>query len=303
MVTPRDIQILIALVRYFVLSRPQIQRLFFPEDTNGRSTRRRLQMLVDLHLINRQHLLFSHPSGGSPASVYFPSRKGCEVLFEETRDERFLLTPTSAPIPHHINHWLAISETHIHLDQAIARQSDVQVDGWCNEWDICNKEESIPERRYRLYTLIRDNPKLVCAPDAAFLLSLQGHKKIYYIEQDRNTSGVHQVASSKTKGYAVMAELNLHRRHFPQTTLDAFTVLMVAPSAKRRDALREAIKEKPGASLWRFASATDVTPEAFLFEPIFYPTVGDPLPLVKWRPPLPVQNLPATSPGQDGEAS
>lgn len=284
MITPRDIQILLALVRYFVLSRPQIQRLLFPDDTNGRSTRRRLQMLVDLGLINRQHLLYSHPNGGSPASVYFPSRRGCELLFEEFGDDHFLLTPTNAPIPHHIQHWLAISETHMTLDDAIARQSSVQIEDWINEWDICNKDETVPEKRYRLYTLLRQNPKLICAPDAAFLLTLGGHKKIYYLEQDRHTSGVVQVASSKTKGYAVMAELQLHRRHFPQATVEGFTVITIAPSPKRRDALRQAVKDKPGANLWRFASATDLTPESFLFEPVFYPCEGEAVRLVRWRP-------------------
>jgi hypothetical protein len=284
MITDRDERILDDLVRYFILSRPQIQRLHFPEDTNGRSTRRRLQMLVDLHLINRQHLLYAHPAGGSPASVYFPSRQGCEYLFQKTGDERYLLTPTNAPIPHHINHWVAISETHIALDAALRAQSAIALEGWINEWDICNKEESVPEKRYRLYTLLRDEPKLICAPDAAFLLSMDGHKKVFYIEQDRNTSGVFQVASSKTKGYAVMAELNLHRRHFPQATVDSFTVVMVTPSPKRRDALRTAIKDKPGAHLWRFASATDLTPEAFLFGPAFYPCDGEPCSLIRRRP-------------------
>lgn len=284
MVTPRDFQILLALIRYFLLSRPQIQRLLFPDDMNGRSTRRRLQMLVDLQLINRQHLLFAQPAGGSPASVYYPSRRGCELLFEEFGDERFLLTPTQAPIPHHINHWLAISDTHLTLDAAIRLQQDVQVEDWINEWDVCNKDETIPEKRYRLYTLLSENPRLICAPDAAFLLSLAGHRKVYYLEQDRHTSGVHQVASGKTKGYAALAELKLHRRHFPQTTLETFTVLLIAPSPKRRDALRVAFGDKPGSSLWRFASATDVTPESFLFNPIFYGTTGDPQPLVKWRP-------------------
>ncbi|MFN0051244.1 MAG: hypothetical protein ACKV0T_03585 [Planctomycetales bacterium] len=144
-----------------------------------------------------------------------------------------------------------------------------------------NKDDSVPEKRYRLYTLLRAEPKLICAPDAAFLLSMQGHKKVFYVEQDRNTSGVLQVASSKTKGYAVMAELNLQRRHFPQETVNAFAVIMVAPSPKRREALRAAIKEKPGAHLWRFASATDLTPEKFLHSPVFYPCVGEPTSLIK----------------------
>ena len=284
MITNRDECILEDLVRYFILSRPQVQRLHFPEDANGRSSRRRLQMLVDLQLINRQHLLYAQPSGGSPASVYFPSRKGCEYLFEKSRDERYLLTPTSAPIPHHINHWIAISETHIALNDALKMEPGVTVDDWINEWDICNKDEHVPEKRYRLYTLLKDQPKLICAPDAGFLLAMDGHKKAFYLEQDRNTSGVFQIASSKTKGYAVMAELNLHRRHFPQATVNSFTVIMVAPSPRRRDALRHAMKEMPGSQLWRFASATDLTPQAFLYSPIFHPCDGEPVSLIRRRP-------------------
>jgi hypothetical protein len=55
----------------------------------------------------------------------------------------------------------------IALDEAISRQTDVKIEGWINEWDIVNKDESVPEKRFRLYTLIRENPRLSCAPDAA----------------------------------------------------------------------------------------------------------------------------------------
>jgi hypothetical protein len=55
MITERDFLILAALVRYYVLNRQQIQRLLFPGDGSGRVTRRRLQMLVDQKLINRQN--------------------------------------------------------------------------------------------------------------------------------------------------------------------------------------------------------------------------------------------------------
>src|SRR6185369_16543392 len=102
------------------------------------------------------------------------------------------------------------------LDEAIKSQSAVTLDGWLNEWDICNKDESAPEKKYRLYTLIRESPRLVCAPDAAFLLTVKGHSKVFYVEQDRATSGVYQVASSKSPGYAALAEAGLQRRHFPQ---------------------------------------------------------------------------------------
>ena len=56
MITERDIAILLALVRYYVLNRMQIQRLCFPTDENGRITRRRIQSLVDAKLINRTQM-------------------------------------------------------------------------------------------------------------------------------------------------------------------------------------------------------------------------------------------------------
>ena len=39
----------------------------------------------------------------------------------------------------------------------------VTLGGWINEWDIVNKDESVPEKRFRLYALIRESPRLICA--------------------------------------------------------------------------------------------------------------------------------------------
>ena len=280
MITERDFLIILALARYFVLNHQQIQRLVFPQDEQGRITRRRLQALVSEKLINRQALQFYHPSQ-SPAPVYFPARKGVELLAEHFSDQRFLTTPTQSPVPHHTFHWLAVSDTHITFDEAIKRQSLVTMDGWINEWDIVNKDESAPEKRFRLYTLLRENPRLVCAPDSAFLLSVKGRSKIFYLEQDRATSGVTQIAASKTPGYAALAQSNLHRRHFAAST-ENFSVLMVAPTERRRDALRKAIEDRPSAALWRFATATDLMPDKVFFEPVWFSChKAEPDPLVK----------------------
>lgn len=280
MITDRDFAILLALVRYYVLSRQQVQRLVFPGDQNGRITRRRLGMLVEQRLINRQSIAATHPAH-TPAPLYYPARRGCELLAEQFDDERYLATPTQPPLAHCALHWLAVSDTHIALDEAISRQDFVKLDGWISEWDTVNKEESSPEKRYRLYTLIQESPRLVCAPDAAFLLSIGGHSKIFYLEQDRNTSGVHQIAASKTGGYRAVFERKLHRRHFA-ATLDEFAVLMIAPTPRRRDALRKAIAQKPGTDLWRFAAVSDFTPDQVLCAPIWY-SCGkiEPDPIVK----------------------
>jgi len=281
MITDRDIAILGAAVRYYVLNRPQIQRLCFSDHNSPRVTRRRLQTLVTDHLLNRHNLVFHNPRAGSPGPVYYPSRKGCEFLAEYFDDEKYLLTPTQAPHSHHVFHWLAVTETHITVDQAIARQSDVKLDGWLNEWDVANKDESLPHKRYRIFTLLRESPRLVCAPDSAFMLSLRGHKKVFYLEQDQNTSGTKRVAASKTKGYDEMVKRGLHIRHFPDTTVPSFAVLLIAPTARRRDALRKAFRHKPGRDLWKFAAAPEMTAENFLHGPVFYACEGEPKPLVK----------------------
>jgi hypothetical protein len=170
------------------------------------------------------------------------------------------------------------------FDAAIAQQKDVTLDGWLNEWDVCNPTESKPERRFTLYTVLRDSPRLIAAPDAAFVLSTRGFRKIFYLEQDRGTSGVRQIAASKPPGYAELAARGWHKRHFPITNMESFTVLLVTTSSRRRDLLRKAFENKPGAEFWKFTTVEQMTPERTLFESVWYPCVGDPLSLVKPAP-------------------
>ena len=292
MITERDLHVMRAIARYFVLNRQQIQQLCFGDDNDGRVTRRRLLKLVQSGMIQRQPLQMHDMDGGSPCSVYYPSRRGLEILAEEFDDKRFLLVSSQSPQPHHVRHWLAVSTTHIKIDCAIERQTEIQIDGWINEWDTIAPADSDSDRRYQLLTMLQENPRLSCAPDSGFLLSRAGHKKVYYLEEDRNTSGVERVAASKTKGYAELEKRQWHRRHFPETTLPSFTVLMVAPNPRRRDHLRQAIHRKPGWELWRFVAASEMTAETFLHEPILYRCDSDDgVPLAK-----PILALPSPAP-------
>lgn len=283
MLTDRDIEVLLAVTRYYVLNRPQIQHLCFPTDGTGRVARRRLQELVSRQLINRHRAEVVYPNSSPAGSIYYPSRKGCEFLAEYTGDDTHLVTPVDCPQPHHVAHWLAVSETHIKLDAAAARQTTVELSDWVNEWDTVNKDEQEPEKRFQLYTLLDEHPRLICAPDAAFVLSTAGFSKVFYVEQDRGTSGVRQVAARKLKGYAVLAQRAGHARHFPQTNVDSFTVLCVAQNSRRRDALRRAFHDKAGSQCWKFCSASELNSETFLSAPIWMTTTGDGVPLVKQR--------------------
>ncbi|MFO0966141.1 MAG: replication-relaxation family protein [Gemmataceae bacterium] len=281
--TERDIGVLLDIDRYSVMSTPQIRRRRFPNDPDGRVTRRRLQHLKANGLVNRMTSYIHCTSGGPASSLYYPSRKGGELLAAHFGDVRFLATNTQAPPAHYAWHWQELTDVHMTLDDAIAAQNEVELLGWINEFDIVNKDETLPEKRYRLFTLLREAPhRLVCAPDCACLVAIDGESKILLWEIDRATSGAKQEAISKPPGYAELANRNLQRRFFPQATVPGFTVVVVSPTAKRRDLLRQLFREVERADMWRFAAKPELTATAttILFEPVFYPCEGAPAPLI-----------------------
>lgn len=286
MLTPRDLSVLTALARYYVLTREQIQRLCFDEDSSGRVTRRRLQAMVADGFINRHTLYPVLPTCGSPAPVYYPAKKGCETLAAHTGDDHFARACTTPPQPNNLLHWIAISEAHLTLDAALKRHPAVALTDWLNEWDVANKDESEPEKRFTLYTLLERSPRLVCAPDAGFVLEVNGHRKAFYLELDRGTVSGIRLAASRPRGYAALAARCGHRRHFPTVTVDPFAIVLIAPSTARRDNLRKELADKPGASLWKIAAVQDFTPDQAIAAPIYYPCgAGEPTPLVRLTTP------------------
>src|SRR5207253_1060115 len=183
----------------------------------------------------------------------------------------------------YLYHWVEVAQTHITLDQAVTPLVGVTVVDWMSEWSIANPDETEPDKKFRLYTKL--GQKLVCAPDAAFLLEKDGFRKAYYVEQDRDTTkNAERVAAQKCHGYAGLFEKRLHiHRHFPTVNVEKFTVLFVAPTPNRRDALRTAFSVKPAAWLYKFAAQTELTAETILTAPIWHPCTGNPGALIKER--------------------
>lgn len=280
----RDESVLEAVCRYFVLSRAQIQKLCFPEDQRGRITRRRLERLHIAGFIQKHNMYVVNPAYGMAMPVYYPGRLGCEYLAANRNDDRFLVVPTRLPQAQHLFHYLAVSDTAMTLDAAIGKQETVKLVRWINEFDVVNRDETDSAKHFRLFMTLRDQPKLYCAPDAAFLLDFAGHRGVFYLEQDRATTGARQLVARKTPGYEELRKRQGHRKHFPETTIDRFSVLFIAPTRGRRDLVRRQMSRRPGADLWRFASQTDLTAEAWLHEPVFF-LAGqcDPAPLVRKR--------------------
>lgn len=280
--TARKLSVIQFVCRYYVVTREMIQRAVMPETSDdGRVCRKVLAKLVAEGLIAKANMLMVNPNSNAPARAYYPTKRGAELLAVELRDDGWLNTCTSVPNWQHLPHWIRCSEFHVVLDRAAELNPQVKIERFLHEWAIANPNESDPAKRYRLFTEIRKEPRLVCAPDFAFLLCYAGIRKVYFGEFDNGTTGIQQIAASKTPGYAALAKEQLHRRHYPDTTLATFGVLHVSISASRRDALRRAIATKEGAGLHLFTAWPEITSGTLLHGDLIYDCEKGPRALVR----------------------
>jgi hypothetical protein len=168
---------------------------------------------------------------------------------------------------------LSVSVAHVALDQAVADQDAITLERWIGEFDVVNDEEPDPKKHFRLFTVLQGELRITCSPDAVFMLNHDGRQKIFYLELERGGTGSADLVEHKAPGYRQLAEQQLHKRHFPETTADHFRVLLLAPTPQRCDTFRRAFQEADQAelrtALWRFASITEITPETFLHADIF----------------------------------
>ena len=289
MITSLDISVLATLARYYCLCRPQLQTLCFPDHTDSRSLRNRLDKLRKGGYTSKTKCLIPYRGGSAGCPVWYLTRNAAEVLAEYYDDETYLALNTRPPRETILFHWLAINDTHIAIEQATTAHTDVSLTDWTNEWEVVNKDAA-RAAQYSLQTVFRQTPPLSCSPDAGWLLGYGEHQIVFYLEQDRNTSGVKQIAASKCKGYAELANRNGHRKHFAATTLDRFRVLMVTTHHGRRKALARAIKGAERSDLWLFVCQDELTADNFPFGDVFYDCEGNAGPLIRKRE-------------QDGEAA
>ena len=78
-----------------------------------------------------------------------------------------------------------------------------------------------------------------------------------------------------------MLQRELHRKHFPKTTLGRFSVLVVTNSTYRCNAIGEALRKKPNPEAWLLINQKELTTDSFLHSFIVYDTQGELGPLVK----------------------
>lgn len=277
MIVPRDITMLrtIGTAGYATVGRVRTDAMPTTSGDN-RVARKRLGDLLGMGLVAKASQLVVRPDDGQPARVWFLTKKGAEVLAVELGDAAWLSCAPPAPNPMTLRHTVLCGEFRVMLEQAAEKCPDLRITRFLFEWSQANPHAKEPQDRYTLFTVLREKPKLVCKPDFAFQMDYLGRKKVFFGEMDRETSGINAIAASKTPGYAEMLKQKAHKRLYPETTFDTFSVLHVSLRTTRRDALVKAIAPKDGAELWRFMAWSEITAETLLFGNLVYDCRKDP---------------------------
>lgn len=282
---PRDIDVLAYLGRYFILNSRQIREYCFADDTTGRITRRRMSKLAGAGYVRKRNMQVVNPADGSATPVYHLAKQGREFLAGHFDDEALLYKPVEPSQPQHLYHYVAVSETHRLVEQAESLHADIAVPKWINEDECVNPEEPDRHKRMQLRSSYDQPSKVVCLPDAAFMIDYQQHKLAVYVEQDRDTFFHDRVAARKSPGYRQMSLMHGHRKHFPDSTIDFFYVLVITPTARRAEQLRNSFAKKnkdDAQKIYRFGSVEELTAQNIFFEPMFSCCHhGDKVPLVK----------------------
>ncbi len=277
---PDDYAVLRVFARYYVLRRAQVQTLCFPAHTSGRATRRRVQRLKESGYLTRHNVPVAIPGSNGASPVFFVSKKGAEALATHFDDASFMATNTRSPRADRLAHWIAVNDTRIIIEQAVAQSDAVELLSWVSEYEVINKDEA-KSQQFALHTHLSDNPPLSCSPDAGFVLSTQGFHKVFYLEQDRGTSSPKQVAARKTKGYAELARRKGHRRHFSDTNVARFSVLVVTNSNYRCTAIGDELRTRDRGDLWLLINQQELTAQSFLGGNIVHDHKGETGPLIK----------------------
>jgi hypothetical protein len=220
------------------------------------------------------------------APIYAVTLKGVNAVLAKTGDMSLARAtePTFADWMS-MNHFCALSALHIRLDALFAAQQEVTQHALYFEHEVVKAGATNPAERYRLYTSVSAEPRVVCCPDSAFETELSGYRRAWYVEYETGSDTPGRAAAKKSKGYAGLQAAGLFRRHFPHAA--DFRVLVVCPNAGWRDAMRKEIGGKDGRELWLFAAVDEVLKAATIHDPVWHTADRGPLPLVPPPRPLP----------------
>jgi len=265
------ISVMELLASYYVLVRPQIQSLVFPTNKHSRFCRKVLNEMVRAGLIGRTRKCVTYNENQTGCPIFYLTMKGKEALAEALHSDSYLLASTSKPRDDRLEHQIGISEIHLRMNAAFARQSDpfATMPTFLTEWNRFRPDAGADEEFFLHVQFPTDDPEkpFSCSPDSAAVVSAGGKQLALYIECCLGTSSVGQVIGRKHRGYQMLAATDMFRtRHFPQYELSDFRVLVITTNRWRRNQMSRLMRDHTGSERWRFATWDDFQPKHILHE-------------------------------------
>jgi hypothetical protein len=272
-VTDRDLEFLKMLATAYLMTPASILAnglyAMKTEADSKRKRRQRTAALATARFINRYPK--KHEADRRPA--FYLAKKGTEELARRLGQPALLAKPTKLQCgAAQINHSVAVGQFLLNLPVAFQHRTDLELLRAYHEFEPINPLAE-PDQQIRLYSLLREEPRLDCRPDAAFLIQRALDRVPYYLEYETGFNGFKE-AARKAIYYRELASQRRHLVHFPEATSGRFLVLMICPKDRFRDQVASTIAshDPDGHQFWRLVSLADATPERLLTQPVIRTT-------------------------------
>lgn len=269
--SPRDKKILDIASLVTVATRRQFQNLC-EDGHKDRQMRRSCERLTRRGYLRRSSPLYADPFSNAATFFYSCTANGLHVLAEQLGDPSVLLRPSSAPETVLARHEIYVTELQSILMKAVEREPNVSMVRQLRRGHIINPFEP-DDSKHRTFRFDLSNGKpLFCEPDFVFELQYHSARVGFCLELETGSNGAKRKIARCHQGYAAFADESQNRylELFPSVTKGPFLILAVAPTPGYREAMRKAIAGKPAEKLWRFAFMGDLTPQSFLFDPVWH---------------------------------
>ena len=271
----RDSQIIEAVYRCRLLSKPQIEKLFFYDPVHDARPasipcNRRLKYLYHHGFLQRE-VPYHRIMDGSRPFIYFLDKRGRDYLADKWDEEPHTLDwkPSHNNVKTlFLDHQLAINDIRVNVVLA-SRLHNLHLEQWVDDLTLRKQEAfdvvKIQGRRGRQYA-----SKVI--PDSYFSLNDDSGRYHFQLEMDLGTE-TGPTFGRKVRGYLAWSRSGTYQQRYK--TKASMRVLVVTTTERRRDNLIKATENVGGGRQFWFTTIADATPERILTDAIWITAKGN----------------------------
>ena len=282
---PRDVSLLGELREVGLLDTPTLHDRHFPADRTGKACLRRLALYARHGLVEpiSPSVSFGLPRGGRLPAIHRLTPRGADVLCSFT-GETGRRVPSGSPKPETLLHRLGCAQLQLLLRDG-CRLAKLPPPTWIGEYETrpgASIRSPLPERFMLCQSYAHSTGRWTCWPDAAALVRIPDirapagatHPLVMLFEYDRSTETLKQVAG-KVPGYEQLVTRGDWRRFWPDLVKPTVRVFFLTRSEERIENIVAAIRDLPGADVFRFAVLASLTPATFFTDALWHTCQGD----------------------------